>query len=84
MATATITLPKLRPKPRTKIKRPSSQAVTGQATIPAFYTVKRIDNSRLRREVNPEHRRECYAVPGLSVIVFVFVFCFLCLFSTFF
>jgi len=50
--------------------------VTGQATIPAFYTVKRVDNSRLRREVNPEHHRECLAVLGLSVVVFIFVFLF--------
>ncbi len=41
-----------------------------------FYTVKRIDNSRLRREVNPEQRREFLALLGLSVGVFFFVFLF--------
>jgi cell division protein FtsL len=38
--------------------------------------VKRIDNSRLRREVNPEQRREFMLLLGLSAVVFIFVFMF--------
>ncbi|PYV05435.1 MAG: hypothetical protein DMG26_05300, partial [Acidobacteria bacterium] len=38
------------------------------------YYVKRVDNSRLRREVNQEKRRECYSLLGLSLLAFVFMF----------
>lgn len=69
MATIAVTLP----RPR---RRPRNQAVSGRASLPVFYTVKRIDNSRLRREVSPEQRRECFALLGLTVVVFVFVFMF--------
>jgi cell division protein FtsL len=72
MATASISIP----RPRAKTRRARSEAVTGQASFTAFYTVKRVDNSRLRREVNPEHRRECLLLLGLSILVFGFVFCF--------
>lgn len=61
------------PRPR---RRPRNQPVSGRASLPVFYTVKRIDNSRLRREVNPEQRRECFLLMGLTVVVFVFVFMF--------
>src|SRR5579863_7997494 len=64
------------PRPRTKTRRPKNQPVSGRASLPVFYTVKRIDNSRLRREVNPEQRRECFVLMGLTVVVFVFVFMF--------
>lgn len=57
-------------------RRPRSQPVSGRASLPVFYTVKRIDNSRLRREINPEQRRECFALLGLTAVVFVFVFLF--------
>jgi len=40
------------------------------------YFVKHIDNSRLRREVDPQKRRECYGLLGLSVLVFSFVLLF--------
>lgn len=63
-------------RPRTKTKRPRNQPVSGRASLPVFYTVKRIDNSRLRREVNPEQRRECFALLGLGVLIFAFVFLF--------
>lgn len=61
------------PRPR---RRARNQPVSGRASLPIFYTVKRIDNSRLRREVNPEQRRECFVLLGLTVVVFVFVFMF--------
>jgi len=70
MATAAVALP----RPRTRAKRPRHQRVTGQATLPLVFAVKPVDNSRLRREVNPEHRRECFALLGLGVAVFVCVF----------
>jgi cell division protein FtsL len=69
MATVAAVLP----RPR---RRPRNQPVSGRASLPVFYTVKRIDNSRLRREVNPEQRREYLALLGLSVVVFAFVFLF--------
>jgi cell division protein FtsL len=67
MATAAAALP----RPR---RRPRNQPVSGRSSLPVFYTVKRIDNSRLHREVNPEQRRECFALMGLTVVVFFFVF----------
>lgn len=41
-------------------------------TFPEFYFAKRIDNSRLKREVDPVRRRECYGLLALSVLVFFF------------
>jgi cell division protein FtsL len=67
MATLAASLP----SPR---RRSKSQPVSGRASLPVFYTVKRIDNSRLRREVNPQQRRECFVLMGLTAVVFVFVF----------
>jgi cell division protein FtsL len=62
------------PAPRTRAKRPRHQRVSGQATLPLVFAVKPVDNSRLRREVNPEHRRECLALLGLGAAIFVCVF----------
>ena len=45
-------------------------------SFPEFYFVKQIDNSRLKREVDPVRRRECYGLLGLSVVVFFFVLVF--------
>ncbi len=38
--------------------------------------MKKIDNSRLRREAAPEKGRECLCLLGLGVVVFVFGFIF--------
>ncbi len=70
MATIAATLPRARPK------RPRNQPAAGRACFPEVYFVKRIDNSRLRREVNPARRRECLCVLGLGVWVFLFGFVF--------
>jgi len=70
MATAAVTFPVT----RTKARRPRHQRVAGQATLPLVFAWKPVDNSRLRREVNPEHRRECLALMGLVGTVFIFVF----------
>ena len=67
MATAAVTLPKTR-------RRPRSGPAAGRASFPEFYFVKHIDNSRLVREVDVEHRRECFSLLGLGVLVFLFVF----------
>ena len=69
MATATITLPKTR-------RRPRSGPAAGRASFPEFYFVKHIDNSRLVREVDVERRRECFSLLGLGVLVFLFVLMF--------
>jgi cell division protein FtsL len=41
-------------------------------SFPELYFVKRIDNSSLRREVDPVRRRECYSLLGLGVVAFLF------------
>jgi cell division protein FtsL len=69
MATAAITLPKTR-------RRPRSAPAAGRATFPDFYFVKHIDNSRLVREVDVDRRRECFSLLGLGVLVFLFVLLF--------
>lgn len=69
MATVTATLPRPRRAPR---NRPAA----GRASFPEIYFLKRIDNSRLRREIDPEKRRECYSLLGLGVLVFLFMLLF--------
>ena len=69
MATAAITLPKTR-------RRPRNVPAAGRANFPEFYFVKHIDNSRLVREVDVERRRECFSLLGLGVLVFLFVLMF--------
>ncbi len=66
MATIAATLPKTRRARKTT--RPSSR----QMSFPEFYFVKRIDNSRLRREVDSARRRECFGLLGLCLFVFFF------------
>ncbi len=64
MATVAVALP------RTK-RRPRTQPVGGRAGFTDIHFVKRIDNSRLRREVDWEKRRECFCLLGLVVLVFL-------------
>jgi len=65
MATAALTLPK-------PTRRPRNLPAAGRASFPEFYFVKNIDNSRLRREVDREKRRECFSLLGLGILVFLF------------
>lgn len=65
MATAAVTIPRARRRPRT-------QPAAGRARVTDFYYVKHIDNSRLCREVDREKRRECFCLLGLGVLVFLF------------
>lgn len=67
MATIATTLPQTR-------RRPKYEPATGRAPHPEIYFVKRIDNSRLKREVDPEKRRECFGLLGLGFLVFLVVF----------
>ncbi len=67
MATVAVTIP----RPR---RRSRPQPATGRACVTDFYFVKRIDNSRLLREVDREKSRECFCLLGLGVLVFLFVF----------
>jgi cell division protein FtsL len=69
MATAAVTLPKTR-------RRPRNAPAAGRASFPEFYFVKHIDNSRLVREIDVERRRECFSLLGLGVLVFLFVLLF--------
>lgn len=59
-------------RPKTK-RRPRNQPAAGRASFPDTYFVKRIDNSRLRREVDREKRSECYGLLALGVLVFLFI-----------
>jgi cell division protein FtsL len=67
MATAAVALPRTRRRP----PRPAQRA-GGRASFTDIQFVKRIDNSRLRREVDREKRRECYCLLGLGILVFLF------------
>jgi cell division protein FtsL len=69
MATAAVTLP----KPR---RRPVNPLAAGRASFPQVYFTKRIDNSRLVREVELEKWREYFNLLGLGILVFVFVLLF--------
>ncbi len=69
MATAAVTLPITR-------RRPRNVPAAGRANFPEFYFVKHIDNSRLVREVDVERRRECFSLLGLGILVFLFVLLF--------
>jgi cell division protein FtsL len=62
MATATVPYPNIRRSPQL--------ASASRAGFPDVYVVKRIDNSRLSREVNPERRRQCFTLLGLGGLVF--------------
>ncbi|MCL5670444.1 MAG: cell division protein FtsL [Acidobacteria bacterium] len=55
-------------------RRPDYQPITGRASYPEIYYLKKIDNSRLRREVDPRKRRECFSLLGLGILVFIFSF----------
>lgn len=65
MATLSATLPRTR-------RRSKARTASGQLSFPELYFVKRIDNSSLRREVDPVRRRECYSLLGLGVLAFLF------------
>ena len=69
MATAAVTLP----KPR---RRPLNPLAAGRASLPEIYFTKRIDNSRLVREVGLEKWRECFSLLGLGILAFLFVLLF--------
>lgn len=71
MATAAVALPRLK-----RARKFSAERVGGRATLPDVYYLKPIDNSRLRREVDGETRRECFCLLGLVFLVFLFVFVF--------
>lgn len=69
MATATITLPAAR-------RRPRNISAAGRANFPEFYFVKSINNSHVVREVDRARRRECFSLLGLGFVVFLFVLMF--------
>ena len=69
MATAAVTLP----KPR---RRPLNPLAAGRASFPEIYFTKRIDNSRLVREVGLEKWHECFSLLGLGILAFLFVLLF--------
>ncbi len=70
MATIATTLP----APR--LKRRRYEPAAGRARFAEIYFVKKIDNSRLRREVDVEKSRDCLGLLGLGVLIFVFVLLF--------
>ena len=61
---ATITIPvATRRKPR-------HQPISGRANIPEVCFSKAIDNSRLKREVDQDRKRECYSLLLTAVLLF--------------
>jgi cell division protein FtsL len=58
--------------PRPRAKRPRYQRAAGRAHFAEIYYVKHIDNSRLRRQIDPEKCRDCLSLLGLGVLVFLF------------
>jgi len=69
MATVAVRLPRAR-------RRASKPLAGGRARFPEIYFVKRIDNSRLVREVDREKRRECFCLLPLGILVFLSVLLF--------
>ncbi|MBZ5563833.1 MAG: cell division protein FtsL [Acidobacteriia bacterium] len=65
MATVSLALPRAR-------RRTRNEPAAGRASFPEIYFVKHIDNSRLRREVDLEKRRECYGLLVMGILVFLF------------
>ncbi|HEV2176088.1 MAG TPA: hypothetical protein VGW33_02645 [Terriglobia bacterium] len=61
MATASVALPRRRPRPG---------PVGARAKAPELCYVKAIDNSRLQRVVDPKKWRECLGLMGLASLVF--------------
>lgn len=81
MATATATFPRPLRGTRNASQRVGGRAPSAEdyqidrrrrALPPELIFLKRIDNSRLFREVNPERRRQCFSLLGLSVVAFMF------------
>jgi len=67
MATAAQALPGAR-------RRPRQTLTAGRAPVREVYFVKRIDNSRIVREVDGAKHRECYTLAGLIGLSFVLCF----------
>jgi len=75
MATATVPFPQIRRKPARAGRHASTRrrklASASRGGFPNVYFVKRIDNSRVFRELNPERRRQCFTLLGLCSLVFI-------------
>ncbi len=69
MATTTVPFPMVRQRPERSGRRPQLVSAS-RAGFPDIFIVKRIDNSRLFRDVNPERRRQCFTLLGLGGLVF--------------
>ncbi len=52
-------------------RRIRNAPIAGRATFPDLYFLKRIDNSRLRREISRQGRLKCFSWLALSLVVFV-------------
>jgi cell division protein FtsL len=71
MASVATALPRpLTARPKLRRNLP----VSGRAGTTEVRFVKRINNSRLRREVDRSKQRECYRLLALLVLVFAFAF----------
>ncbi|HEY6291373.1 MAG TPA: hypothetical protein VI455_07420 [Terriglobia bacterium] len=67
MATAAQVLPGAR-------RRARQTLAAGRAPVREVYFVKRIDNSRIVREVDGAKHRECYTLAGLIGLAFILCF----------
>ncbi len=68
MATTSVPFPSIR-RPERPVRRPQL-ASASHAGFAEVYFIKRIDNSRLQREVNPARRRQCFTLLSLGGVVF--------------
>ncbi|PYV22171.1 MAG: hypothetical protein DMG24_17595 [Acidobacteria bacterium] len=79
MASAAASLPRRRANAvRPRARRPRNQPAAGRAPILHTYYVKRINNCRLRREIDWPKLRECYSLLGLVTLAFVFGLLYAC------
>ncbi len=62
---ATVAIPVATPR-----RRARHQTISGRANVPEVCFSKNIDNSRLRREVDPDKKRECYSLLLTAVLLF--------------
>ena len=69
MATTTVPFPLTRRRSKRSVRRPQPAPARRAGFLEVCF-VKRIDNSRLRRQVNPERRRQCFTLLSLGGIVF--------------
>ena len=65
---ATIAIPVATPRRGTR-----QEHISGRSYVPEVCFSKFIDNSRLRREVDPDRKRECYSLLFTAILLFTVI-----------